>query len=128
LENISKRDSFLRISMGHCDAWEGKEKMTLKILISGQKLHAGNHTPGCPNRGLDGVRIKKTMLEGKNKGKPVRIDVRSGDLTFAPGFTKEGKTYIRKEIVQVLNRDKQKLKELAKSFSEILRPLGGGQS
>jgi len=104
-----------------------KEGLILKQLISGQKLRVENHTPGCPNRGLDGVHIHKTILEGKDAGKFVCIDVRSGIYKFDPRFTEGGKAHVDNEIRRVLKKDRQKLKELSEYLADILNHWGKGE-
>jgi hypothetical protein len=93
----------------------------MKSLISGQKILVDNHNPGFPVDGLEGVHIHKKMLDGKNKGKEIEINITTGQIKpKGENWNINEFERIKNEIRKVLDNDKQKLIELAKKCAKIM--------
>ena len=94
----------------------------MKSLISGQKIRVDNHNPGFPVDGLEGVHIHKKMLDGKNKGKEIEINITTGQIKpKGENWDRNEFEKIKNEIRRVLNKDPKKLKELIEKCVEIMQ-------
>jgi len=95
--------------------------MSLKGLITNQRLRIDAHSRGTViPKDLRGVHIHKTFIEGKRKGKSVKIYINGEIIEFDKGLRDNEQIAILNEIEKVLRKDRQRLIEFGEFITDAL--------